>query len=659
MKLRELREAGGRAARGAVRELWRKLPITQRVRYRIQALFPAATNRFSAHQQPPPEYARPPARQRVAVLRADEPAIGYRPARAIAPLPSPRARIVAFYVDSDEDACAQTIRARPQFDGHAQPRLPAALGLEVAPAARLRRQVELAQRYGIGAFAFELGRGGAQLAAAYRADQALGLPYCLVWNNEAQDGGELIAQLATYLSDPRYLRVDGKAILIVAEPERLDRARAQISRWREAAKKLGLGELIVAARQTEACLDPLALGFDACLPQPSLAQALPPITARQALINPAYHGEVFDWRQLARRATLSPGAFAVVSAGYDDEPGRPGEGRVFAHASPRGYADWLQRSLVAAEKIDAPFGELIFVDAWNDWRHGAVLEPDVRLGHAYLEATRDALLAAERELAGQRRPEEQRPCVVVHAYYVELLDEIARALLAARLDWRVIVTTQADRADAVRARLAMLGLPAEVEVHENRGRDILPFLRVANRLLDEGVEVVLKLHTKHSGHRTDGDTWRAQLIGRLVEPARAARIKEAFARDPRLGCVAPEGHVLPLPVYWGWNEDNVRYLCVRMGIADPDVTRDRFAAGSMFWIRLAALRPLLDAHLGEWEFEAEGGYIDGTMAHAVERALSLAVKGAGYRTDTAAEVCGIPFDHDATYAFAEASHPSS
>ena len=53
----------------------------------------------------------------------------------------------------------------------------------------------------------------------------------------------------------------------------------------------------------------------------------------------------------------------------------------------------------------------------------------------------------------------------------------------------------------------------------------------------------------------------------------------------------------------------------RLGLADTDAPA-RFVSGSMFWVRLEALRPLLDAHLDEWEFEAEQGQIDGTFAHA-------------------------------------------
>jgi lipopolysaccharide biosynthesis protein len=245
----------------------------------------------------------------------------------------------------------------------------------------------------------------------------------------------------------------------------------------------------------------------------------------------------------------------------------------------------------------------------------------------------------------------------VHVYYIELLDEIATALRDSGLRLRLIVTTTIEKESAVRQRLAELGLDAELETHENRGRDILPFLRVTNRLLDEGVELVLKLHTKSSGHRLDGPRWRAELIGRLLNRTRAATIVDAFVRNPHLGCVAPEGHYLPLSVYWGWNEETVRYLCRRMGVPAPELTRDFFAAGSMFWIRTAALRPLLDAHLGEWEFPPEGGHFDGTMAHGVERALGLAVGGAGYLTRTAAAVCGISFSDDAGYAYAEAADP--
>ena len=180
-----------------------------------------------------------------------------------------------------------------------------------------------------------------------------------------------------------------------------------------------------------------------------------------------------------------------------------------------------------------------------------------------------------------------------------------------------------------RERLARFGLDADCRIYENRGRDILPFLRVANELADSGEELVLKLHTKRSTHRVDGDIWRRDLLDKLAGPANVQRLYRAFAEFPRLGMIAPEGHVLTTRLYWGWNEENVHYLCRRMGIAGAESSPEVFVAGSMFWARLDALRPLLDLHLDEAEFEAEGGHVDGTMGHAIERVMALAVKQAG------------------------------
>ena len=269
-----------------------------------------------------------------------------------------------------------------------------------------------------------------------------------------------------------------------------------------------------------------------------------------------------------------------------------------------------------------------------------MLEPDNRLGHAWLQATRSALKRA----AGLPAPASPaaRLCVVVHAWYPDTFDEILTALRACGLPLRLIVTTAPEKAAQIRAVLDRRNMQAEVEVLQNRGRDIRPFLHVANRLMDEGEDVVLKLHTKHSPHRQDGKRWRSELLDRLLSPDRVGNIFEAFARDRTLGLVAADGHVQPLSYYWGANEDNVRYLATRMGIAAPLADSDTFVSGSMFWLRLDALRPLLDAHLDDWEFEPEAAQLDGTFAHAIERVFGLCVRDQGLRIENAAAVCGEP-----------------
>src|SRR5699024_1737022 len=152
--------------------------------------------------------------------------------------------------------------------------------------------------------------------------------------------------------------------------------------------------------------------------------------------------------------------FPGINAGWDNEPRRSGRGRVYAHASPRGYEDWLKATIENRVTSLPTSRRLIFVNAWNEWAEGAVLEPDARLGHAWLAATRRALQQSTKPAV----PADPRPCAVIHVWYVELLDEMISALQACDIAWRVIITTTPDRTDAVQKRLHHLGLSAEIIV---------------------------------------------------------------------------------------------------------------------------------------------------------------------------------------------------
>jgi lipopolysaccharide biosynthesis protein len=381
-------------------------------------------------------------------------------------------------------------------------------------------------------------------------------------------------------------------------------------------------------------VDPGVIGFDAAVEFPPNNTALAPITARQRLLNSDFRGDVYDWRELARQSMAQSQPhylrYPGVNSGWDNEPRRSGGGRVFAHASPRGYRDWLRHAIsVATSNQSEP---LVFINAWNEWAEGAVLEPDSRLGHAWLEATRAGLVRAPAA--------DNRPCTVLHVWHPELLSEFIAALRASGINWRVIITTAPQQEDAVRTRLIGLDFEAMVEVFENRGQDILPFLHVADRLLNEGVTTVLKLHDRRPIHRQRGELWRNELL-ELLAPERAARLLVAFRDDAKLGLVHAKSQFQPLECDWDANKANIEYLTRRLGTPPPDVEPDNLIIDGVLWLRLAALRPLLDAHLGVEEFEFETSLRDGTLAHAVHRMVAPIATAGGFRTANAASLLGL------------------
>ncbi|WP_367345036.1 glycoside hydrolase family 99-like domain-containing protein [Stenotrophomonas bentonitica] len=666
----------------ALRTGFRALPLSDGQRDRLRARF---LDRHGDWVPPPPrgrvgstgDSARRP------LVRADEPAIGHVPYRA-EPLPATLpATLVAFYLPQfhpieQNDAWwgkgftewRNVTRALPQFEGHLQPRLPADLGFyDLRNPQIMREQATLAQEYGIGAFCFYYYwfSGTTLLESPLRqwlADDSIEMPFCLCWANEnwarrwdgrsediligqqhsAEDDLAFIAHVADYLRDRRALKVDGKPMLLVYRPHLLPDARGTAQRWRQWCRDNEIGEIHLAYVQGFERPDPREIDFDAAVEFPPNMSNPRSLTADQYLINPEFQGDVRDWRELAgeigARALPDYPLYPGVNPGWDNEARRSGRGRVYLHASPRGYRDWLSKTIHERLAPVAPAQKLVFINAWNEWAEGAVLEPDLRLGHGYLEATRQAL-----QVPTTAKP--ARPCVVIHAWYLEELAELLSHLRQSALEHRLIITTAAEHHERVEALLHASGLTGEILTFANHGRDILPFLHVANLLLEQGEDVVLKLHTKRSTHMQQGAQWRQELLQHLLDDGRGAQAVERFAQDATLGLLAPAGHLLAVRDYVGANAQALQRLQVRLGL-HADLLDARFSAGSMFWVRLAALRPLLDAHLPPSAFEPEEGQIDGTLAHVLERALGAVCEDAGYTLATlgAAET-------GSTYAYAK------
>lgn len=348
-----------------------------------------------------------------------------------------RIRCIAFYLpqfhsipENDEwwgkgfTEWTNVTKAQPNFLGHYQPRIPAELGYyDLRENDVLTKQADLAKRYGIEGFCFYYyWFGGKRLLEAPIEEMLKSnkpdFPFCLCWANEnwtrrwdgmdqeilisqthsVDDDFAVIKDLIRYFKDNRYIRIDGKPLILVYRVSLFPEFKQTAARWRSSCISEGIGEIYISMVESfELVQDgfhPSQFGCDASVefPPHGMAEQIDPCGE---IINKDFQGGVADYRDFAvtyaTRELPNYTRFRGVMPGWDNTARRQNNGFCFEHATPGAFQAWIES--VAEETRQQQFDEeqIIFINAWNEWAEGAHLEPDQRFGHSYLEAVHNAL----------------------------------------------------------------------------------------------------------------------------------------------------------------------------------------------------------------------------------------------------------------------------
>jgi lipopolysaccharide biosynthesis protein/SAM-dependent methyltransferase len=592
------------------------------------------------------------------------------------PLNGLEAKLIAFYLpqyhpipENDEwwgkgfTEWSNVSRARPLYKNHDQPRLPGELGFyDLRLADNMKRQAELARIHGIHAFCFYVYWFGGKRLLERPVDEFLRQPdidinFCLCWANEnwtrrwdgldadvligqshsPEDDLAFIAEMSRAFADPRYVRVDGKPVLVVYRPEQLPNSHATTDRWRQWCRDNGIGEIHLCFIKSFGSNAPAALGMDAAIEFPPLLTGTQEITGNVEGLDPAFRGQVHNYLFTASRAAdyVRPNhlEYRGVMPSWDNTPRKLERSISFYGATPELYAEWLRSAVDETCRSLAPENRLVFINAWNEWAEGAYLEPDRRRGYAYLSRTREVMagfsssMVADSELLAKGGAT-ARVAIIVHLHYSDLLEHIASYLHNVPEAVDLYISVREGAFKQVRRAVKSRFPTATVVSYPNHGRDVVPFLRILTHIRGFGYEAIGKIHSKKSRHRDDGDRWRDDVLDQLL--GSASRI-EACLNLIRAGngVVAPAGHLLSGATYWGSNARRVTELALQMQCPHEWIQDFVFPAGTMFWFQPGAMEPLLDLGLQPADFEREAGQVDGTTAHAVERLIGLSARKAG------------------------------
>jgi lipopolysaccharide biosynthesis protein len=288
-------------------------------------------------------------------------------------------------------------------------------------------QAELAETAGIAGFMYyHYWFAGHQLLETpilNRLHDGTRLPFCLMWANEnwtrRWDGREsdiligqrydevsaerFITDVMPILKDGRYMRIGGSAVLAIYRPGQIPDLARVVESWREKARDSGVGELYVlgvdVAKEFHGVGgEPEKHGLDGRLGFPPHNALWQWASSAHVGAPRAFSGRILSYSAMAKDAIRRLGSrlpdnyFPGVMVGFDNTARRQDSPDIWYGSNPYTFRRWLAAAASAVADRDMDH-RVVFVNAWNEWAEGAVLEPSVRFGPARLHAVRDVTLA--------------------------------------------------------------------------------------------------------------------------------------------------------------------------------------------------------------------------------------------------------------------------
>lgn len=533
-------------------------------------------------------------------------------------------------------------KASPNFHGHYQPQLPIDLGFyDLRIVDNIKRQAELARNYGVHGFCFHHywfdGKGVMRTPIDLLLENKdININFCINWANENwtktwdgrekdillkqnhcdQDDLAFIKDSSRYFQDRRYIRVDGKPLLMVYRPSLFPDIKKTVSLWRNWYKENFNEELYLVLTDSFENLNPDTINFDASVNFVPNTLPLESIEYILSVLNPDFTGGIvsYDHAIDAIKNQQQPNykKFRGICPAWDNTPRRQDTAYIVHGSTPEKYKEWLQYIVKdTLERFDSQ-ESFIFINAWNEWAEGAHLEPDRKYGYAYLDATREVLTDINRNTLetvqeiNSKFKKKSDVFFVIHAFYTDLWEEFVTYynLLNMDADIYISIPYHVDK----NFLEILKNFNCKIYLVDNINRDIGPFIQILPEL--QSYHYGCKVSLKKSETEIVGDIWRETLFEELFDP----KIKNIF-NDSKIGMAIPDSFALDFNINISSNFESISTVCKQLKIPYP-AHNTLFSAGTMFWFRPVALKQLASYHLSN---NYEPLPQDGTELHALER----------------------------------------
>lgn len=318
------------------------------------------------------------------------------------------------------------VRAKPLFRGHYQPRLPADLGFyDLRSPTTQAAQARLATEHGVHGFCYYYYWFNGRKLLNDPIEQMLNtgspdFPFCVCWANEnwsrnwdgqnrhvlmeqgysLESNRALIQEFIKMMKDRRYIRHEGRPVLLVYRIKLIPNWLETAAMWRDECRRAGVGEIHLCSIRFG--LEPLEgqpqdHGLDAYVLFPPQDTRFVDVRADVADLQGGFGGSLLSYDAVVDgdvgrfKGGYPWPVHRGAMLGWDNTARRLKDARIFVGCTPMRYRSWIKEILSQEEEFNKKDESLLFINAWNEWAEGTTLEPDQRYGKAYLEATKSVL----------------------------------------------------------------------------------------------------------------------------------------------------------------------------------------------------------------------------------------------------------------------------
>ena len=333
-----------------------------------------------------------------------------------------------------------TRNAKPQYEGHEQPKVPLNENYyDLSDANNIRWQAQVARKYGVDGFNiyhywFKDGKQELEKPAELLLENRdIDIGYFFTWDNASWkrtwsniDGNDWapafdkgakeenpvlvefeygdqeqwekhFVYLLDFFRDDRYLKIDGKPVFMFIGISEQDKLAEMARYWDRRAKEEDFSGMYYATKKKNFFSKKIFDSVFAYEPETSVWGKRRAIEKRlESKLGikvpkdePVRYRYTYQkaWDRVLKNAKKQPeNRIFSGFVRYDDTPRRGSNAMIISGETPQLFGQYFSKLYNIASRHDNP---LILLTAWNEWGEVAYLEPDSNSGFGYLEALKE------------------------------------------------------------------------------------------------------------------------------------------------------------------------------------------------------------------------------------------------------------------------------